>query len=595
MQIIDRWIGFVFGSIRNKVLLSLVCFILIPYSLIFYYYQSFTEKVTEQNIYQSNQELVQQQANAINDLTARMLRASTLLNNDGDVLQYLEKDANWNESYEASRRLTTLQNKLLTIRDILVDENAFLSIIDFRGYAHTTWHSERISEQFKEFDHSPWFDKTIALNGRPNWTLPYREWMNDGDNNEERNLLMLSRLIKGDRSTGGFGLVFIAIPDRSLLPVSDFQSTTGMKTFLVSDNGETFGREEDEPLIHLYMKQVQDVMDKRNQVDLDGQPFMVNTVSLSEMNWQVVQLIPRQHFISQLQQVKDRSLSLMIVWFVVFAIVFITVMFRFIRPIRSLTLSIKRLGKGNFESKIQVSGRDEISQLGLYFNTMLDQLKESIAQASEEQRNKEDARFQALQAQINPHFLFNTLSSIKWRAMMSGDEHVSQMITTLGRLLEFSMRHDREAISIGEELEYLEMYMKIQEIRYHDLVVLHIDVPEDLKSYRILKFTLQPIVENSIIHGHRQQLRIVITGDEQEEFILLRITDNGIGVSEEKLREIQISMQQPHAKFSGIGIHNVHERIRRYYGDHYGIEMTSEPDNGTVTTIRIPKHRGETI
>jgi two-component system sensor histidine kinase YesM len=218
-------------------------------------------------------------------------------------------------------------------------------------------------------------------------------------------------------------------------------------------------------------------------------------------------------------------------------------------------------------------------------------LQELIEHLSMEQQRKQKAQFQALQAQINPHFLLNTLNSIKWMAILSGAQHVSEMITKLGKLLNFTMKNEEELVTLREELDYLLIYMSLQEIRYHDQITFHVDVPEKLMDCELLKFTLQPAVENSIIHGNRFPLHIEIHAEEQDGKLIIALQDNGVGMSEDVILQVQEQISQPHAKFSGIGMRNVNERIKLNFGEKYGLQIHSKPDQGVRITMRLPLQR----
>jgi two-component system sensor histidine kinase YesM len=276
------------------------------------------------------------------------------------------------------------------------------------------------------------------------------------------------------------------------------------------------------------------------------------------------------------------------VWFLLFTVVFIYFMIRFTKPLKQLVSSMNRLGGGDFNSYVVTKGKDETAILGNNFNRMLDRLHQLIVNLSEEQKHKEEARLQTLQAQINPHFLFNTLNSIKWMAMLSGAKHVSQMITKLGKILQYTMKVNEEVVTLEDEVTHLQSYLDLQKIRFNDNVGIHFNIPPELNHYSISKFILQPIVENSIIHGKRMPLSIEISAAREDECLTIKVTDNGNGISEEKLEELRAQLSQDHARYSGIGIYNVNKRIKMHFGRAYGIEMNSTPGEGTLVTVKLP-------
>jgi sensor histidine kinase YesM len=225
---------------------------------------------------------------------------------------------------------------------------------------------------------------------------------------------------------------------------------------------------------------------------------------------------------------------------------------------------------------------------------MVDNLRKLIERLSEEQRRKEEARFQALQAQVKPHFLFNTLNSIKWTARLSGAEHVSQMITSLGKLLSYAMKNDREVTTLKEELAFLQSYVSLQNIRFNNEVALDIRVPDTLQEAAILKFTLQPLVENSIMHGNRSPLHIAIEAELYGGDLRIVVKDNGLGSQPKPLSDPARDMQLTASKFSGIGLSNIHDRISMHFGAIYGLKMESGETEGVVVTVRLPYMKGGT-
>jgi sensor histidine kinase YesM len=235
---------------------------------------------------------------------------------------------------------------------------------------------------------------------------------------------------------------------------------------------------------------------------------------------------------------------------------------------------------------------DDVNGLVRSFDNILNRTEELVSVVIEEQKRENDLRYEALRAQINPHFLFNTLSTIKWSAKMSGANHVAKMISSLGRLLEVSVSKGEEHIPLSEEIELLKCYIYIQNMRYNDKFELVISVAdESCYSYKVLKLILQPIVENSIIHGFvdkDENCIIEIDAYLKEGHIIINVTDNGSGINDNKVEQLLKVESTERQKFSGIGLKNVHERIRMKYGGNYGLSISSEIGKGTAVSLTIP-------
>ncbi len=262
----------------------------------------------------------------------------------------------------------------------------------------------------------------------------------------------------------------------------------------------------------------------------------------------------------------------------------------FARPMKRLTSAM-----GAFERNAEnfsfepVQGTSEIAVLSDSFGHMVLQIQQLMEQVREEEISLRKTELKALQAQINPHFLYNTLDSISWMCEEGRSEEAEEMVNALGRLFRISISRGEELIPLGKELQHAQSYLKIQSYRYKNQFTYEFHVEENCLQYYCNKITLQPIIENSIYHGIEGMVdtgRIDIGIQEEEEGILMWVEDNGIGMSEEQCREI---LRREAGDRTGIGIKNVNDRIQIYFGDSYGLTIHSVPDEGTRVEIRIPK------
>ena len=220
-------------------------------------------------------------------------------------------------------------------------------------------------------------------------------------------------------------------------------------------------------------------------------------------------------------------------------------------------------------------------------------------QVTREQKQLRKAEFELLQAQINPHFLYNTLDAIVWSAETGNQKQVVKMVGSLSEFFRSSLNKGKELVRVREELSHARSYLEIQQIRYQDILSYEIDVPEELFEYEIPKITVQPIVENALYHGIKNRRgggKITITGQETESDYRLIVTDDGMGMDSERLLEITRGLSDKAPEDAKIyGLYNVNERIRLFYGEEYGISIESEYDRGTTVTIRLPKKSNEIV
>ncbi|RUS42442.1 sensor histidine kinase [Cohnella sp. AR92] len=268
---------------------------------------------------------------------------------------------------------------------------------------------------------------------------------------------------------------------------------------------------------------------------------------------------------------------------------------RLSRPIRNLQRNMRKVEKGNFDVQAEVTQMNEIGQLARTFNMMVGQIKNLMQEIVDTHENKRKSELQLLQAQINPHFLYNTLDSIVWMAETKQHEEVVLMTSALAKLFRASITKDQELVPIRIEAEHITNYLLIQKMRYSSKLDYRLEIPDSIMGYKTLKILLQPFVENAIYHGIRNKPgigTIVVRGMDTEDGIVFEVEDDGLGMTEEQLEKIWQAPDNGEWRGGGIGISNVNERIQLYFGQAYGISIRSELAEGTVVTIRIPKIEG---
>ncbi len=272
-------------------------------------------------------------------------------------------------------------------------------------------------------------------------------------------------------------------------------------------------------------------------------------------------------------------------------------------PVRELSRVTARVAGGDMSVRADLDTGAELGVLSRSLDEMIERINTLISQVRTEQENLRVAELELLQAQINPHFLYNTLDTIIWLAEAGDQSKVVSMVGSLSDFFRASLGQGRDIVSIGDEIRHVSSYLEIQQVRYQDILVYSIDVPEDIYISRIPKITLQPLVENALYHGIKNKRGggcITITGKVESKCIYLYIEDNGIGMTEERLEQINRKINagektENEADAGGnreeaeiFGLYNVNERIRLKFGSRYGIHIDSEFNKGTVVTVLLP-------
>lgn len=264
------------------------------------------------------------------------------------------------------------------------------------------------------------------------------------------------------------------------------------------------------------------------------------------------------------------------------------------KPITSLVATAAQLGQGNFSVRAAEEGSPEVQILGAGFNSMAERIGELVERNRQEQVNARNLELKLLQAQINPHFLYNTLDNIVWLAEDDRKEDVEGIASSLSTFFRTSLSGGRDEITIREEILHIRSYLEIQQFRYRDMLTYSIDADPACDEYRILKMTLQPVVENAIYHGIKNKRgggHISITVSREGESLVIRIKDTGIGMTPEKLTGLVRTvdgMEPARKENESFGLSNVAERLRLNYGESAGMVFQSTYGEGTLVEIIIP-------
>ena len=262
------------------------------------------------------------------------------------------------------------------------------------------------------------------------------------------------------------------------------------------------------------------------------------------------------------------------------------------KPIRELDASVKAYEAGG-KQDIYIGGSSEIRHLGHSVQKSYEQIEELMEEIIRQQNERRKSELDALQSQINPHFLYNTLESITWMVEAQENEAAVRMISELAKLLRVSLSQGKTIIPIKDELQHSRSYMNIQSARYKERFKTEFRIDEEIENYCIVKLVIQPILENAIYYGvgnmdEDDDGMIVVSGEKKDEDILITIEDNGMGMQEEVLENILTDNSKVPKHGSGVGVINVHSRIQLMFGEKYGLFIESEPDEGTKVIIRIP-------
>ena len=359
------------------------------------------------------------------------------------------------------------------------------------------------------------------------------------------------------------------------------------KSYLVNTQGEILVHE-DETQIGQMAQVFSDISpDIENDYFIrDG--MQVNFSYLSTPGWYMISEVSLESVYQDINQLRDWFLIIFIIAIIAAVSISFYWLYRLMRPLDALRQAMHRMEKGEVGEHLDENCRNELGLLGRQFNKMSDSISHLIHRIQTVENEKRTMELEALKMQINPHFLFNTLSNIKYMAMIIQSQTITEAVTALGNMLAPMFRSDSQFWTIGEEIDFLENYIKIMNYRFGNGIRVTYDIPDELRECQILKFVLQPLLENAITHGFEQSEGmgiISLKAEQSGENLLVHISDNGQGISPQKLEELKKNLKNSEKdkslKKGHIGIVNVHRRLQLYFGPDYGIRITSQEGQGT--------------
>lgn len=442
-----------------------------------------------------------------------------------------------------------------------------------------------------------WYQTAIARSGSSAISSSHVQHIVYG---ERPWVITLSRGIRNFTGSGSTeGVFFIDLNYSAISELCD-QNNIGEKgyVFILDEDGNIVYHPQQQQLYNeLQTENIDAVLSAEGDMVLTGSGSQekIYTISRSEKTgWTIVGCM----YVEELLEESENAQSVYVITAIVLVIIALLLSSLLSKnitlPIQRLKDSMAKVQEGNFEkTEIEVGSPNEIGSLTNSFNVMTNRIQELMEENVQEQEAKRKSELKALQSQINPHFLYNTLDSIIWMAEGKKNEEVVLMTASLARLMRQSISNEDEIVSIAQEIEYVKSYLTIQKMRYKDKLEFEIDVEPSIRHIHIIKLVLQPIVENAIYHGLKYKESkglLVVKGYEKGENVIIEICDNGVGMSPETLNHI-FERHKVNYHSNGVGVYNVQQRLQLYYGSDYGITYISEQGKGTTATIVIPKQQ----
>lgn len=596
MKLLKRIINKIINSmkIRTKLIISYLAIVIITVVMVGGYLTTRMNNIVVQNAIgegRYNNESIKVRTEEILKLA---INTSDMIYQDDNLHSIVKREyENYGEVVKAYNEYNMLSNYLKYYTEfnsisMYVENDTILN-----GYGVV-----RVTDEIRE---SEWYKKAIKDKGIITWVYKRDE--------ETKNYnLSLIRSINSI-SKGQIGVLEISINASELANVimnERCKTSILMDGIVVQSNNLPIGQVADLGEGETEASYYYDIKEEYND---DGDHLILNTFKLDKSfnnTFQVLVNVPVDIITMESRSVVEKSI--LIILFAILCSIFVILYFskNFSNRIKTLRNEMHKVVKGNFNIKKSIGGNDEISEVydDLYImmesiNKLIDEVYIRKIQQEKLMVKQKEAEFKMLASQINPHFLYNTLETIRMRAFCNGDRELAGIVKKLGKIMRRNLEVSNENVPFESELELVKNYLEIQELRFKGKVEHEFNIEVDANKYKILPLLLQPIVENAFVHGLegiKEKGKITVSAFEDLGYLIVEISDNGCGITKERLEFINNNLGKVNKKENGhqsIGMGNINERIKIFYGNEYGIYVFSELNIGTKVVLILPAIEGD--
>ncbi|MFF2889733.1 histidine kinase [Paenibacillus sp. NPDC057967] len=582
------------SSIQSIIMWSFsLCLLLIVMLAAFLLYNKFS-RTAEQNVLLGTSQIVDQVGYNLEDYVDGMAQLYRTIE------QHMLPGASWDDEQVAQQL-----DILMSSRDDIVS----IALFDDQGELLRNHPAEPVRMSARVTAQS-WFHSAMRVSNHLSFSLPHVQNLYDGT---YKWVVSMSKGLTIEKDGKPMNVVLLV--DINFKKIDELSSRISLGkrgyVYIIDEGAGNIVYHPQQQLIYMGLRNEsveKALTSSGSYIDKADGVKRLNTVrSVYNIGWKVVGVAYLDEMMTTREEMNRYLIQVAAIVLVLSILVSMVLAASLARPIRRMGATMKAVERGDFDVELPLRGPLEVVQLSSRFNLMLDKIRGLMRQIIVEQESKRKYELEALQAQINPHFLYNTLNSVVRMVGMSKNEDIITMITSLSKLFRISLSKGRTVIKVSEELEHARHYLTIQQMRFKQKFKFEIEAEEAALDCYTLKLVLQPLIENAIVHGIEYLVdegSIRIRARLEGETLVLEVADNGVGMSQEQLAGLLESgdAQEEEAQSSsgggsGVAVRNVHDRIQLYYGARYGLSYTSEREEGTVAQIRMPavrKAEGET-
>lgn len=596
-------------SMRKKLVTVFFIFTAIPFgTYIAYSYIKSTSALENQTVY-SEEKAFEQALSLIKYNVLNINRTMELIFMDETIQEVLHRCIQENyPTIDQVRDFSKLKEKI-------VDLEKSQDVGSIRIYIKNGMLFSDENTSFYDMDiakKSVWFQKLHESSQNSLWCPPSYlldsdvsidrlTYLSDSDVSTRRRIANVRILKNPTNYDEDIGILRVDIDEQKIGKIlTDAKVTPSSHVAIVNSDGDIVSCTKDfeSSYSNILKKDLLEVLEEKDGLEhswkgvLDKRDYLLQSSKVQSTDWILLSVTPYNDIINITNKLRNEMIVLLIGVVVLSYFMAYLISYTITKRISNLIKQMNRVKDGDLDIRTLQHGKDEVGQLSSTFNYMVLQMGHFIEEQNRMGKEIKSAEFKALQAQINPHFLYNTLELINWQAMKHNVPSVSSIVQTLAKFYKLSLSRGEEIITIMDEMELVRSYMQIQNMRFKDSIRLEEENMEPLYEYRIPKLILQPLVENAILHGIRTKKEasgtITVKGSFYEEGILIEVIDDGIGFTPQRLDEVKSGDYESKSTGNGYGLKNINKRLNLHYGDRFGLELDSCQNRGTHCYVRIP-------
>ncbi|SYX84187.1 sensor histidine kinase [Paenibacillus alvei] len=587
---IDRY------SLRTKlVIAALMCF-MIPLIVNYFLTTYVTKDIVLHKAVSSTQDTLILVDSNVSGIVEQMLSLSNIILMNNEINKHVTiskeqfaRDNNSGQQLEYMRLISNLDDLFAQNSDM------YITVLGVNGFTYTNY-------SFSDFNPNL-FNGKIVFKELDKLAAFSTAWIGLQDNyygnfeakQKSPKVLTIARTMKNS-SGHSLGYVIVSVNESKIQ--RQLNSYSEQKIMLMDDQGTILSQSDSLNIGQQF--RYHDYAINENTLVYNNEKYIYVSEPVAGTKWFLLSLVPYSSAVGPNNQILVTSFIMQFLFFTGFCILLMILISAITNPITQLGKFVAKVNMGQLNIRSGIRGQHEVGQLGKSIDQMLDRIEMMIEQITLEQTQKRKAELEMLQAQINPHFMFNLLNSIRLNILIRGDEENAKLIGSLSSLLRMTINRDNEWISLRDEVETIQHYIRLMNFRHANQVQLIENIVVGSDHVLVPRFMIQPIIENAIIHGFHQyggqiEIEAYSVQVDEESSLLIKIHDNGVGMTPERLQELITKLENGQGEaapnksgFSGIGVTNVYQRLKLIYGEKFMMRISSEVDVGTTITLQLP-------